>query len=105
MLRELHGSVGRSEQEGECRLHPERSRRAGGAGARTIRSRPKTAEALAASLNRFGRVEFSYMESLASRSRQELTDELGARIFYNPMVKGYEIRERLAAGNVVAKAE
>ena len=63
------------------------------------------AEALAASLNKFGRVEFSYMESLASRSRQELTDELGARIFYNPMVKGYEIRERLAAGNVVAKAE
>ena len=63
------------------------------------------AEALAASLNKFGRVEFSYMESLASRSRQELTDELGDRIFYNPMVKGYEIRERLAAGNVVAKAE
>ena len=63
------------------------------------------AEALTASLNKFGRVEFPYMESLASRSRQELTDELGDRIFYNPMVKGYEIRERLAAGNVVAKAE
>ena len=63
------------------------------------------AEALAASLNKFGRVEFPYMESLASRSRQELIDELGDRIFYNPMVKGYEIRERLAAGNVVAKAE
>ena len=63
------------------------------------------AEALAASLNKFGRVEFSYMESLASRSRQELIDELGDRIFYNPMVKGYEIRERLAAGNAVAKAE
>ena len=63
------------------------------------------AEALAASLNKFGQVEFSYMESLASRSRQELIDELGDRIFYNPMVKGYEIRERLAAGNVVAKAE
>ena len=46
------------------------------------------AEALAASLNKFGRVEFPYMESLASRSRQELTDELGDRIFYNPMVKG-----------------
>ena len=63
------------------------------------------AEALAASLNKFGRVEFSYMESLASRSRQELIDELGDRIFYNPMVKGFEIRERLVAGNVVAKAE
>ena len=63
------------------------------------------AEALAASLNKFGRVEFPYMESLASRSRQELIDELGDLIFYNPMVKGYEIRERLAAGNVVAKAE
>ena len=62
-------------------------------------------EALAASLNKFGRVEFPYMESLASRSRQELIDELGDRIFYNPMVKGFEIRERLAAGNVVAKAE
>ena len=45
------------------------------------------------------------MESLASRSRQELIDELGDLIFYNPMVKGFEIRERLAAGNVVAKAE
>ena len=63
------------------------------------------AEALAASLNKFGRVKFSYMESLASRSRQELIDELGDRIFYNPMVKGFEIRERLVAGNVVAKAE
>lgn len=63
------------------------------------------AEALAASLNKFGRVEFPYMESLATRTRQELIDELGDRIFYNPMVKGYEIRERLAAGNVVAKAE
>ena len=63
------------------------------------------AEALTASLNKFGRVEFPYMESLASRSRQELIDELGDRIFYNPMVKRYEIRERLAAGNVVAKAE
>lgn len=61
------------------------------------------AEALAASLNKFGRG--AYMESLASRSRQELIDELGDRIFYNPMVKGFEIRERLAAGNVVAKAE
>lgn len=63
------------------------------------------AEALAASLNKFGRVEFPYMESLASRSRQELIDELSDRIFYNPMVKGFEIRERLAAGNIVAKAE
>lgn len=61
------------------------------------------AEALAASLNKFGRG--AYMESLASLSRQELIDELGDRIFYNPMVKGYEICERLAAGNVVAKAE
>lgn len=63
------------------------------------------AEALAASLNKFGRVEFPYMESLATRTRQELIEELEGRIFYNPMVKGYEIRERLAAGNVVAKAE
>ena len=37
MLRELHGSVGRSEQEGECRLHLNDPGGRGGAGARTFR--------------------------------------------------------------------
>lgn len=31
--------------------------------------------------------------------------QLDTRIFYNPMMKNYEIKDRFIAGNVVAKAE
>lgn len=62
-------------------------------------------EALAASLNRYGGVNLDYMESLADNSREELIDELKGRIFYNPLVGGYEIKDRFIAGNVVDKAE
>ena len=63
------------------------------------------AEALAASLNRYGGVNLDYMESLSDNSREELIDELKGRIFYNPLVGGYEIKDRFIAGNVVDKAE
>ncbi len=62
-------------------------------------------EALAASLNRYGGVNLDYMESLSDNSREELIDELKGRIFYNPLVGGYEIKDRFIAGNVVDKAE
>lgn len=62
-------------------------------------------EALAASLNRYGGVNLDYMESLSDNSREELIDELKGRIFYNPLVDGYEIKDRFIAGNVVDKAE
>ena len=62
-------------------------------------------EALAASLNRYGGVKLDYMESLSDNSREELIDELKGRIFYNPLVGGYEIKDRFIAGNVVDKAE
>ena len=60
-------------------------------------------EALSASLNRYGGV--NYMESLSDNSREELINELKGRIFYNPLSGSYEIKDRFIAGNVVDKAE
>ena len=62
-------------------------------------------EALAASLNRFGEVNLEYMENLSNIGRQELLEQLEDRIFYNPMMKNHEIKDRFIAGNVIAKAE
>ena len=62
-------------------------------------------EALAASLNKFGEVNLEYMENLSEIDSQELLKQLDNRIFYNPMMKNYEIKNRFIAGNVVAKAE
>ena len=62
-------------------------------------------EALAASLNKFGEVNLDYMENLSETGRQELLTQLENRIFYNPMMKNYEIKDRFIAGNVVAKVE
>ena len=62
-------------------------------------------EALAASLNKFGEVNLEYMESLSDIGRRELLEQLESRIFYNPMMKRYEIRDRFIAGNVIAKTE
>lgn len=62
-------------------------------------------EALAASLNKFGEVNLEYMENLCDIGRQELLEQLEERIFYNPMMKSHEIKDRFIAGNVIAKAE
>lgn len=62
-------------------------------------------EALAASLNKFGEVNLEYMENLCDIGRQELLEQLEERIFYNPMMKNHEIKDRFIAGNVIAKAE
>lgn len=62
-------------------------------------------EALTASLNKYGNVDMSYMESLTDKSQSTLLEELRGRIFYNPLSKNYEIADRFISGNVIAKAE
>lgn len=62
-------------------------------------------EALAASLNKFGMVDLSYMATLIDKSEEELTEELQGRIYYNPLMKEYEIKDKFIAGNVVVKAK
>lgn len=63
-------------------------------------------EALSASLNKFGEVNIEYMASLLpEKNRDEFLQELHGRVYYNPLVENYEIKEKFIAGNVVEKAE
>ena len=62
-------------------------------------------EALTASLNKYGRIELPYMTEISDMPEQELTEALKGRIYYNPLISGYEIADRFIAGNVIEKAE
>ena len=62
-------------------------------------------EALTASLNKFGSIDLPYMTELSDMPEQELTEALKGRIYYNPLIDGYEIADRFIAGNVIEKAE
>ena len=62
-------------------------------------------EALTASLNKFGRIDLPYMTELSDMPELELTEALKGRIYYNPLIDGYEITDRFIAGNVIEKAE
>lgn len=62
-------------------------------------------EALVASLNKYGRVELEYMATLTGGTQQEMLDDLKGRIFFNPIINGYEIADKFLAGNVIEKAD
>jgi len=62
-------------------------------------------EALSASLNKFGTVNLDYMRAITDTTEEELLHALQGRVFYNPLVSGYEIKDRFIAGNVIEKAE
>jgi len=62
-------------------------------------------EALSASLNKYGTVNLDYMRGITDTTEEELLNALKGRIFYNPLVTGYEIKDRFIAGNVIEKAE
>ena len=62
-------------------------------------------EALTASINKFGRIDLPYMTELSDMPEPELTEALKGRIYYNPLIDGYEIADRFIAGNVIEKAE
>ena len=62
-------------------------------------------EALTASLNKYGEVNLEYMSSLVDMDEDAMVENLAGRIYYNPLVSNYEIKDRFIAGNVVAKAE
>jgi hypothetical protein len=42
---------------------------------------------------------------LPDKSAEEMIEELHGRIYYNPLVGGYETSDRFIAGNVVEKTE
>ena len=62
-------------------------------------------ESLSASLNKYGTVNLSYMRGITDSTGEELLNALKGRVFYNPLVTGYEIKDRFIAGNVIEKAE
>lgn len=63
-------------------------------------------EALIASLNKYGEVRLDYMQSLMDgKDRQEIVLELEGRIYFNPIIQNYEVKDRFIAGNVVEKSE
>jgi len=63
-------------------------------------------EALSASLNKFGDVNTEYMLSLMpEKNREEMLEDLHGRIYYNPLIRNYEVADKFIAGNVVEKAE
>ena len=45
------------------------------------------------------------MQELTGSSEEELLTALKGRVFFNPLVGGYEIKDRFVAGNVIAKIE
>ena len=61
-------------------------------------------EALAASLNKYGKVDLDYMSEVSGLSSDALKEALRDRLFYNPIQQEYEISERWISGNVVEKA-
>lgn len=62
-------------------------------------------EALSASLNKYGNVNLEYMARLTGKTDDTLLDDLKGRVFFNPLIKGYEIADKFIAGNVISKAE
>ena len=62
-------------------------------------------EALASSLNKYGKVDLDYMSEISSMPADALKEALHGRIFYNPLQNEYDIAERWIAGNIVEKSE
>ena len=62
-------------------------------------------EALAASLNKYGKPNIDYMLSITTATRDELLNELHDEMYYNPINGQYEIRAKFLSGNVIEKLE
>ncbi|MFV0529472.1 MAG: N-6 DNA methylase, partial [Lachnospiraceae bacterium] len=63
-------------------------------------------ETLVASLNKYGEIRMEYMESLMTeKSREDIISDLHGRIYFNPLIQNYEIKDSFIAGNIVEKSE
>ncbi len=60
-------------------------------------------EALVASLNKCGTVELEYMEKLCGVETPQIISDLEGRIFFNPLVSQWEIKDKFISGNVIDK--
>lgn len=62
-------------------------------------------EALAQSLNDYGKPDVRYMAALTGKSEEEICDELDGEIYYNPLNQEWEIKARFISGNVIEKID
>jgi N12 class adenine-specific DNA methylase len=62
-------------------------------------------EALAQSLNDYGKPDVRYMAALTGKSEEEICDELDGEIYYNPLSEEWEIKARFISGNVIEKID
>lgn len=62
-------------------------------------------DALAASLNKHGAVNLEYMAQLTGTAENGLLSELKGKVYFNPLVGGYEVADKFIAGNVISKAD
>lgn len=62
-------------------------------------------EALASSLNYYGRVDMDYIIKAADKTEIEVIDELEGEIFYNPVSGSWEHKGLFLSGNVIAKSK
>ena len=62
-------------------------------------------EALAQSLNDYGKPDLRYMVALTGMTEEELLAALSSEVFFNPLNGEYEIKARFVAGNVIEKLD
>ena len=66
----------------------------------------KTAQdALAQSLNDYGKPDMGYMTAMTGLSEDEILRELDGEVFYNPLNGEFEIKAKFIAGDVIGKLE
>lgn len=62
-------------------------------------------EALASSLNFYGKVDMGYMAQATNKEEEEIIEALQGEIFYNPAAGEWEHKGKFLAGNVIAKQQ
>ena len=62
-------------------------------------------EALASSLNFYGKVDMGYIAQAAGKDEEEIIDTLQEEIFYNPADGEWEHKGKFLSGNIIAKQE
>ena len=62
-------------------------------------------EALAQSLNDYGKPDMRYMAAMTGKTEAELIEELRGEVFYDPLNEDYAIKAKFICGNVIEKLE
>lgn len=62
-------------------------------------------EALAQSLNDYGKPDMKYMAAMTGKTEDELLTELRGEVYYDPIAEDYAIKAKFICGNVIEKLE